>query len=92
MTYLRLVSQALPKSTPKSNPSSAFLYTLHLTCHVKSNSKTYHHGCITLIRPDKIDVSVSAVPRDGDANRAVTRVLAEVHPPPFLHLLCFCAY
>lgn len=80
MTYLRLISQALPKSTPKSNLSSIFLYTLHLICHVKPNSKSHHYGCITLIRPDKIDVSVPAAPRDGDANRAVTRVLAEVHP------------
>ena len=79
MSYIRILPQALAKSTPKSKiSSSSQLYTLHLSCYVKPNSRAANHGRITAIRPDQIDVSVSAPPRDGEANKAVASVIAEV--------------
>lgn len=73
MPLLHLFRQTLPRHLSKGTSS---LYTLQLACHVKPNAK--HRTGITAIRHDKVDVSVSAVPRDGEANMAVSRVFAEV--------------
>lgn len=78
MSYLRLLPQTLAKSTSRPGISSSPRYTLHLSCYIKPNSKAPNHGRITAIRSDQIDVSVSAAPRDGEANKPVAGVIAEV--------------
>lgn len=88
MSYLRLIPQTLAKSAPRFRVSSSFLYTLHLSCYVKPNSKALNHGRITAIRSDQIDVSVSAAPKYGEANRAVAGVIAEVLSSTYALLRC----
>ncbi|ODM22316.1 hypothetical protein SI65_03162 [Aspergillus cristatus] len=75
---LRLLPQSLPKSASKLTP----LYTLYLSCDTKPAARrplpANASGTITAMRDDKVDVSVSAPPRDGEANTAVRRVFAKV--------------
>ena len=62
---LRLVAKANSKT-----------YSLHIPCYVKANAS--RRIGVTAVGSDKIDVSVTAVPRDGAANLAVSQILAEV--------------
>ena len=71
---LRLIQQ---QSLSKSKSP---LYTLHIACHVKPNISSNRRQGITAIRTDKVDVSVSAAPRNGEANMMVVGVFAEVYP------------
>ena len=75
---LRLLPQSVPKSASKFNP----LYTLYLSCNTKPAARRQlpanAGGTIIAMRDDKVDVSVSAPPRDGEANTAVRRVFAKV--------------
>lgn len=74
LPFLRLIQQ---KSLSKSKQP---LYSLHIACHVKPNIASNRRQGITAIRTDKVDVSVAAAPRDGEANMAVIGVFAEVYP------------
>lgn len=82
LPLLRLIQQ---QSLPKSKSP---LYSLHIACYVKPNISSNRRQGITAIRTDKVDVSVSAVPRDGEANMAVVSVFSEVYFPIIYLNLC----
>ncbi|KAJ5775242.1 uncharacterized protein N7511_000253 [Penicillium nucicola] len=69
LSLLRLVASKQPRS-----PTT---YTLHIPCYVKPNASARRTG-ITAVGVNNVDVSVAAIPRDGAANLAVSRVFAEV--------------
>ncbi|GLB23556.1 hypothetical protein AtubIFM61612_004151 [Aspergillus tubingensis] len=73
---LRLIQSATTKSRP-NNP----LYTLQISCHVKPNASSNREG-LTSIAADRVDVCVAAVPRKGEANAAVSRVMAQIFQVP----------
>ena len=50
--------------------------TLQLLCHVKPGVSASRQG-IAAISEDRIDVCVAAQARDGEANKAVRRVVAD---------------
>lgn len=50
-------------------------FTLQVSCHVKPNAS---RDGIVAVGPEQVDVCVSAVPRDGESNMAVSEVFAEV--------------
>ncbi|KAJ5921231.1 hypothetical protein N7466_009557 [Penicillium verhagenii] len=50
-------------------------YDLHLSCYVKPNSS---FNRVTAVGTNRIDVSVTAAPRDGAANFAVSQIIADV--------------
>ena len=79
---LRLLQTATTKSRPTNQ-----LYTLQISCHVKPNASSNREG-ITSIAANRVDVCVAAVPRKGEANAAVSRVMAQVSTPqfPIIHL------
>ncbi|KAL4890062.1 hypothetical protein BDV59DRAFT_204661 [Aspergillus ambiguus] len=52
-------------------------YNLQILCNVKPNASGAREG-ITAVGPDKIDVCVAAAPKKGEANAAVSRVLAQI--------------
>lgn len=52
-------------------------YNLHIPCRVKPNASAQRVG-VTNVGNDRVDVSVVAIPRDGAANRAVSKLFAEV--------------
>lgn len=84
---LRLLQQPL-KSKSKPIP----LYTLYLPCTTKPSARrpfpSSASGMITGVRDDdKVDVSVSAPARDGEANTAVMRVFAKVTSPPLIYYM-----
>ncbi|PYH33829.1 DUF167 domain-containing protein [Aspergillus neoniger CBS 115656] len=74
---LRLIQSATTKSRPTNNQ----LYTLQISCHVKPNASSNREG-ITSIAADRVDVCVAAVPRKGEANAAVSRVMAQIFQVP----------
>lgn len=82
LPLLRIIQQ---QSLPKSKSP---LYSLHIACHVKPNISSNRRQGITAIQTDKVDVSVSAAPRDGEANMAVVGVFAEVYFPILYLNLC----
>ncbi|ROW15643.1 hypothetical protein VPNG_02079 [Cytospora leucostoma] len=55
----------------KSKPA-----TVYLQCRVKPNASKVREG-ITSLTDDAIEVCVSAVPRNGESNKAVLAVLSE---------------
>ena len=67
--------------SPSKAASGKFEYSLQVSCHVKPNSS---RDTITAVGPQQVDVSVSAVPRDGESNLAVSKLFAEVY---YDHLL-----
>ncbi|BCS03994.1 DUF167 domain-containing protein [Aspergillus luchuensis] len=73
---LRLLQSATTKSRPTNH-----LYTLQISCHVKPNASNNREG-ITSITADRVDVCVAAVPRKGEANAAVSRVMAQIFQVP----------
>ncbi|GFN20395.1 hypothetical protein AtubIFM55763_002117 [Aspergillus tubingensis] len=73
---LRLIQSATTKSRPTNQ-----LYTLQISCHVKPNASSNREG-ITSIAADRVDVCVAAVPRKGEANAAVSRVIAQIFQVP----------
>ncbi|KUI72377.1 UPF0235 protein C15orf40 [Cytospora mali] len=50
--------------------------TVYLQCHVKPGASKVREG-ITSLTDDAIQLCVSAVPRDGESNKAVLSVLSE---------------
>ncbi|OJJ64906.1 hypothetical protein ASPSYDRAFT_39679 [Aspergillus sydowii CBS 593.65] len=52
-------------------------YSLQISCRVKPNASGNREG-ITAIGTEKVDVCVAAVPRNGEANTAVSRVFSKV--------------
>lgn len=59
--------------------------TVYLHCHVKPGASKVREG-ITALTDSAIELCVSAVPKDGESNRAVLAVLSEVSSlRPALH-------
>ncbi|GAB1197458.1 hypothetical protein BDV32DRAFT_145824 [Aspergillus pseudonomiae] len=56
-------------------------YNLQISCNVKPNASANREGIIA-VGPEKVDVCVAAVPRDGEANAAVSRVFAQILKVP----------
>ncbi|RAL05547.1 DUF167 domain-containing protein [Aspergillus ibericus CBS 121593] len=77
---LRLIQTVTTKSRTNA-PLHPKRYNLQVSCHVKPNASNNREG-ITAIGPDRVDVCVAAVPRKGEANAAVSRVLAQVFQVP----------
>jgi uncharacterized protein YggU (UPF0235/DUF167 family) len=73
---LRLIENVTNKSRNKTQPLPK-KYSLQIACHVKPNASSSREG-ITAVGAEKIDVCVAAVPRNGEANAAVSRVFAQV--------------
>ncbi|KAE8354310.1 hypothetical protein BDV28DRAFT_131272 [Aspergillus coremiiformis] len=75
----RLIQNTAPKSrNPKQLPKK---YNLQISCNVKPNASANREGVIA-VGPEKVDVCVAAVPRDGEANLAVSRVFAQILKVP----------
>ncbi|PYH42023.1 DUF167 domain-containing protein [Aspergillus saccharolyticus JOP 1030-1] len=76
---LRLV----PAMTPNSRLASQLprRYSLQIACNVKPNASNNREGIIG-IGADRVDVCVAAVPRNGEANAAVSRVIAQAFKVP----------
>lgn len=53
--------------------------TVYLHCHVKPGASKVREG-ITALTESTIELCVSAVPKDGESNKAVLAVLSEVSP------------
>jgi uncharacterized protein len=51
--------------------------TVYLHCHVKPGASKVREG-ITAVTDSTIELCVSAVPKDGESNKAVLAVLSEV--------------
>ncbi|KAL2010412.1 hypothetical protein VTN00DRAFT_6219 [Thermoascus crustaceus] len=75
---LRLIQTA---TTTSRNQKAAQKYNLQISCHVKPNASSNREG-ITAVGTDSVDVCVAAVPRDGEANMAVSRIFAELFNVP----------
>lgn len=78
MTAHRFIQYAVAS---KSKPA-----TVYLQCRVKPNASKVREG-ITSLADDAIEVCVSAVPRNGESNKAVLAVLSEVELQPLSRLL-----
>lgn len=73
---LRLIRTAA--TAPRSkNQDITKHYSLQISCRVKPNASGNREG-ITAIGSEKVDVCVAAVPRNGEANTAVSRVFSKV--------------
>jgi uncharacterized protein len=53
------------------------LGSLHIACHVKAGASHKREGIIT-VTEDAIDLTVSAQAKEGEANKAVRELIAEV--------------
>lgn len=80
-SLLRLIQNATTKSR-NGSARAPVRYSLQIACHVKPNASSNREG-ITAIGAERVDVCVAAVPRNGEANTAVSRVLAQVYPLSF---------
>ncbi|KAL3410368.1 UPF0235 protein [Aspergillus fumigatus] len=67
-------SRNKPQNLPKK-------YSLQIACHVKPNASSSREGIIA-VGAEKVDVCVAAVPRNGEANTAVSRVFAQIFDVP----------
>lgn len=61
----------------KKNP----LGTVYLQCHVKPGASKSREG-VTALTDDAVEICVSARAREGEANKAVVKVLSEVCTAP----------
>lgn len=53
---------------------------MYLRCHVRPGASKVREG-ITALTDSTIELCVSAVPKDGESNKAVLAVLSEVSKP-----------
>jgi uncharacterized protein YggU (UPF0235/DUF167 family) len=77
---LRLIENVTTKSRNKNQPLPK-KYSLQIACHVKPNASSSREGIIA-VGAEKVDVCVAAVPRNGEANAAVSRVFAQIFDVP----------
>lgn len=61
-------------ATSKKSPFG----TLYLRCHVKPGAAKAREG-VTGLTEDAVELCVSAPPREGEANKAVVKLLSEVN-------------
>jgi len=59
----------------------SLLGTLHLTCYVKPGASKIRQGVVS-VSDHVIELCVSAQAREGQANKAVVKLLSEVCAPP----------
>lgn len=76
-------AKATAKAKSKPNPAQKPTYNLHIACHVKPNTSSKREGIIS-VGPDRVDVCVAAVPKNGEANSAVEGLFAGVFSRFFL--------
>lgn len=67
LSALRLVAN--------KSQSSHNTYNLHIPCYVKPNAS---RAGVIAVGTNRVDVSVTAAPRDGAANLAVSQIIAGV--------------
>jgi hypothetical protein len=67
----------LIRIAPRSKTRVLSRYNLQIACHVKPNASSRREG-IAAVSDDHVEVCVAALPKNGEANAAVTKVLAEV--------------
>ncbi|KAL2825640.1 YggU family protein [Aspergillus cavernicola] len=72
---LRLVR--VVTATSRKNKELPKCYNLQVSCRVKPNASGDREGIIA-VGAEKVDVCCAAVPRNGEANAAVSRVFAQV--------------
>ncbi|KAL5043940.1 hypothetical protein BDW71DRAFT_110549 [Aspergillus fruticulosus] len=73
---LRLIRTGI--ATPRNKSQNlAKRYNLQVSCRVKPNASGGREG-ITAVGNEKVNVCVAAVPREGEANAALSRVFAKV--------------
>ena len=65
--------------------------TLYLNCNVKPGASKQREG-IASIGEDAVEICVAAQAREGEANKAVIKVLSEVAFPHFPHYFCTSVY
>ncbi|PYI29451.1 DUF167-domain-containing protein [Aspergillus indologenus CBS 114.80] len=77
------ILRLIPAVTPKSRVASQLprRYSLQITCNVKPNASNNREG-IADISADRVSVCVAAVPRNGEANAAVSRIVAQAFKVP----------
>ncbi|KAI9749571.1 MAG: hypothetical protein M4579_006822 [Chaenotheca gracillima] len=73
---IRFIPTSTAAASTKSK-SSMRQGTLHLSCHVTPNAATIREG-ITSITSEQVEVCVSAAPREGEANKAVKELIAQI--------------
>lgn len=62
------------------------LGSLRLQCHVKPGASRVREGVLA-VADDVIELCVAAQAREGEANKAVVKLLSEVSGPYLLHFL-----
>ncbi|PLB34300.1 DUF167 domain-containing protein [Aspergillus candidus] len=76
-TPAKATAKATAKAKSKTTPAQKPTYSLHIACHVKPNASSKREGIIS-VGPDRVDVCVAAVPKNGEANSAVEGLFAGV--------------
>lgn len=71
---VRFIASSSSSSSSKKPPPRG---TLELRLHVRPFASREREG-VDAVGPDAVDVCVAARPRDGDANRAVVRLLGDL--------------
>ncbi|PKY05459.1 hypothetical protein P168DRAFT_288926 [Aspergillus campestris IBT 28561] len=87
-TPAKATAKATAKAKSKTNPTQKPTYNLHIACHVKPNASSKREGIIG-VGPDRVDVCVAAVPKNGEANLAVEGLFAGVFSLAFFYFLIF---
>jgi predicted RNase H-like nuclease (RuvC/YqgF family) len=67
----------LTTTKPRNLKQLSPKYNLQISCNVKPSASANREGIIA-VGPEEVDVCVAAVPRDGEANAAVSRLFAQV--------------
>ena len=70
MSVVRFLANKAAKGRPAPG-------TIQLLCHVKPGASVNREG-ITAVTDEAIDICVAAQAREGEANKAVTKVIAEI--------------
>ena len=68
------------KATKKSSPQAGGAGTIYIHCHVKPGASKQREG-ITCITDEAVEICVAAQAKEGEANKAVVKVLSEVSDP-----------
>ncbi|PYH86535.1 DUF167-domain-containing protein [Aspergillus uvarum CBS 121591] len=77
------ILRLIPAVTPKSRVASQLprRYSLQITCNVKPNASNNREGIVD-VSADRVSVCVAALPRNGEANAAVSRIVAQAFKVP----------
>ncbi|KAK3949670.1 hypothetical protein QBC32DRAFT_219205 [Pseudoneurospora amorphoporcata] len=64
------------KATKKSSPQGSQAGTIYIHCRVKPGASKQREG-VTSLTDEAVDICVAAQAKEGEANKAVVRVLSE---------------